>query len=201
MKLLAFFLLQGLHQKPDKKSYFCQRKVLELFSKRRFHLLLKFLHFFNSESYDEATYNSKRLYKLKPILDHLNAEFRSVCTPECDVSVGESLMMWKGRLSWKAHIPSKGASFGIKSFELCEAKSGYVWNLFIYIGHGICQLSCSNVFEGIIILVLISESVKHNDLQPMFGRTVQFIRPYQPWACNKKLCLSMKHPQSCNKPS
>jgi hypothetical protein len=29
MKLLAFFLLEGLHQKPDKKSYFCRRKILE----------------------------------------------------------------------------------------------------------------------------------------------------------------------------
>jgi hypothetical protein len=27
------------------------------------------------------------LYKLKPILDHLNVKFRSVYTPECDVSV------------------------------------------------------------------------------------------------------------------
>jgi hypothetical protein len=29
MKLLALFLLRGLHQKPDGKSYFSQRKILE----------------------------------------------------------------------------------------------------------------------------------------------------------------------------
>jgi hypothetical protein len=29
LKLLAFFLLQGLHQKPNNKSYFSQRKILE----------------------------------------------------------------------------------------------------------------------------------------------------------------------------
>jgi hypothetical protein len=28
MKLLAFFLLQGLHQKPDNMSYFSQKKIL-----------------------------------------------------------------------------------------------------------------------------------------------------------------------------
>jgi hypothetical protein len=77
MKLLEFFLLQELHQKLDNKSYFSQRKILEtpifldLFSERRFHLLLKFLHFADNESYNEATCSSKRLYKLKPILDHL----------------------------------------------------------------------------------------------------------------------------------
>jgi hypothetical protein len=42
--------------------------------------------------------------------------------------------MWKGRLPWKVYIPSKHARFGIRSFELCEAKSGYVWNFIIYIG-------------------------------------------------------------------
>jgi hypothetical protein len=65
-------------------------------------------------------------YKLKPILDHLNAIFRNVYSPECDVSVDESLMMLKGCLSWKVYIPSKCARCGIKSFELFETKSGYV---------------------------------------------------------------------------
>jgi hypothetical protein len=137
MKLLAFFLLQGLHHKPDNNSYFCLRKILErpLFQQEeRFHVLLKFLHFADNESYDRATCGSKRLHELNPILDHLNPKFRSAYIPECDVSLDESLMMWQGRLSWKVYIPSKQARFGIKSFDLCEAKSGYVWNCIIYTG-------------------------------------------------------------------
>jgi hypothetical protein len=131
MKLLVFFLKQILHQKPDNKLFF-QRKILEtpifldVFSRRRFHLLLKLLHFVDNERYEEATCSSKRLYKLKPKLDQVSAKFRSVYTPECDVSVDESLMMWKGYSSWKVVIHSKHVRFGIKSFELCEAKSGYV---------------------------------------------------------------------------
>jgi hypothetical protein len=54
---------------------------LHPFSERGFHLLLKFLHFVDNKSYDEATCSSKKLNKLKPILDHLNAKFRSVYTP------------------------------------------------------------------------------------------------------------------------
>jgi hypothetical protein len=135
MKLLAFFLLQGLHQKPDNKSYFCRREILEtleLFSERRFHLLLKFLNFVDNKTYDEATCGSERLSQI--ILYHLNAKFRSVYTPKCYVSADESMMTWKRRLLWKVYIPSKRATFGIKSFELCEAKSGYVWNFIIYTG-------------------------------------------------------------------
>lgn len=119
MKLLAFFLVQGLHQKLDNRSCFSWRKILdtpillELFSERRFQHLLRFLHFVDNESYDEATCGSKRLHKFKPILDHLNAKFRSVYTSECDVSVDESLMIWKGRFFVE----------GVHSFKTCQ-----IWN-------------------------------------------------------------------------
>jgi hypothetical protein len=75
----------------------------------------------------------ERLYKLRTKLDHLNAKIRNVYTPNCDVSVDECLIMWKGRLMWKVYISSKHARFCIKSFELYEAKSDYVWNFIIYI--------------------------------------------------------------------
>jgi hypothetical protein len=73
---------------------------VDLFSEK-FCLVLKFLHILANQSYNEATCGFKRLYKLKPILVHLNAKFRRVYTPECDVSVDESLMMWKGCLFLK----------------------------------------------------------------------------------------------------
>jgi hypothetical protein len=43
-------------------------------------------------------------------------------------------MTWKGQFSWKVYIPSKRDKFGISLFELCEAKSCYVWNFIIYVG-------------------------------------------------------------------
>jgi hypothetical protein len=74
--------------------------------------MLKVLYLVDNEGYDEATCGSKRLYKLKLILGALNTKFLSVCMPECDVSVDESLMVGKGCLSWKVCIPSKCARFG-----------------------------------------------------------------------------------------
>jgi hypothetical protein len=129
----VFFLLQGLRQKPDNTLFLLEENsgnahIFGAVQRRRFHLLLKFLYFVDNKSYNEAICSSKRLHKL----DHLNAKVRSVYTPECDVSVVEPLMMWKGHLSWKVYIPSKHVRFGIKSFELCEAKYGYVRNFTIY---------------------------------------------------------------------
>jgi hypothetical protein len=65
IKLLPFFLLQELHQILDNKSSFSWRKILEtpifldLFSERRFHLLLKFLHFVDNkkDQHRETRYN------------------------------------------------------------------------------------------------------------------------------------------------
>jgi hypothetical protein len=98
MKLLAFFLLQELHQKLDNKSYFSQRNILEM---------PIFLDLFN-ESYDEATCSSKYCINSNP--------YWITYMPNLGV-----------------YIPSKRVRSDIKSFELREAKSGYVWNFIIYI--------------------------------------------------------------------
>jgi hypothetical protein len=37
-------------------------------------------------------------------------------------------------LSFKQYIPLKAAKFGIKTYELCEANSGYLWSLVVYTG-------------------------------------------------------------------
>jgi hypothetical protein len=76
--------------KNDNKSYFSKRKILEtpvfleLFTERRFHLLLKFSHFVDNENYEEATCSSRRLYKQKSVLDSLNDRFRNVYALECE---------------------------------------------------------------------------------------------------------------------
>ena len=73
MILVAFFLLQILHYKPDNKSYFLKRKVLvspiflELFKEKKFHLLPKFLHLVDNKAYNENTPGTRRPYKLKSI--------------------------------------------------------------------------------------------------------------------------------------
>lgn len=65
----------------------------------------------------------------------MREKFKSVYQPEQEIAITVSQMMWKGRLGWKQYIPSKRAHFGIKSYELCESKSGYIcWDFFIYTG-------------------------------------------------------------------
>jgi len=60
--------------------------------------------------------------------------FQMLLELERDISIDESLLLWKGRLSWKQYIPKKRAHFGLKAFVLCEGYTGYVWNIILYTG-------------------------------------------------------------------
>ncbi|KAJ8728606.1 hypothetical protein PYW07_006302 [Mythimna separata] len=75
-----------------------------------------------------------KLTKIQPILDHLVSKFRSLYLPEQDIAIDKSLMLWKGRLSFSQLIATKAAQLGVKSYELCESKTGYLWNIIIYTG-------------------------------------------------------------------
>ena len=95
---------------------------------------MKFLHFSDNEEYmDDAGINNP-LKKLENITKLLIENFQACCVPERDVSIDESLLLFKGRLGWKQYIPSKRARFGIKFFVLCESSTGYVVNFMIYTG-------------------------------------------------------------------
>ncbi|GFX69365.1 piggyBac transposable element-derived protein 4 [Trichonephila clavipes] len=89
-----------------------------------------------SESDDDCLDNARDWCQIdvtSPLPIH---KFKSVYVPKPDISVDESLIAYKGRLSWKQYIPQKRARFGIKLFQLCESESGYIWNSLIYTGQG-----------------------------------------------------------------
>lgn len=50
--------------------------------------------------------------------------------------MNESLMLFKSRFSCKQYISLKKFRFDIKYFLLCEANSGYIWSMIIYIRKG-----------------------------------------------------------------
>ncbi|KAG8236482.1 hypothetical protein J437_LFUL016630 [Ladona fulva] len=70
---------------------------------------------------------------IKFITDKTNREFY---TPERDVTVDESLLLYKGGLGLRQYIPHKRARFGIKTFVLCESSTGYIWSKIAYTGKG-----------------------------------------------------------------
>lgn len=137
--VIAIFMLMGIVQKPTIRSYFTRNATIitpifsSVISLDRFELICRFLHFVNNEKRNEYT-GPKKLFKIHPILPLLKERFQRFYLPERNISIDESLVLWKGRLSFKQYIPLKAAKFGIKTFELCEASTGYLWSFLTYTG-------------------------------------------------------------------
>ena len=97
MKKILFFFLMDITHKPaiDMDPLPCTPIFTAIMSRNRFQLLLKFLHF-NNNSNMPAPIDT--LFKLWPLLNHVSA---------CNISIDESLLLWKGRLGFKEYIPLK----------------------------------------------------------------------------------------------
>ena len=102
----------------------------QLFPRDTFLMLLKYLHFNNEPNQAE----SDRLYKIKPVINDLRKKFRSLVIPYKNLCIDESLILWKGRLTFKQYIPTKRHRFGIKVFVICDCQIGVVLDFIVYTG-------------------------------------------------------------------
>ena len=66
--------------------------------------------------------------------DHFFEKFQTNYDVQQDVSVDESLLLWKGRLIFRQYLPLKRARFGIKIYKLCESATGYTYRYYVYVG-------------------------------------------------------------------
>lgn len=67
-------------------------------------------------------------------MDLLRNRFKTVYYPSEDITVDESLVLYKGRLMFKQFIKTKRARFGIKMYELASAE-GIMIDFLIYQGN------------------------------------------------------------------
>ena len=110
----GILLLMGIVQKPTFASYFTKNPLLvtPIFSgmmkEERFLLLMRFLHF------SDSTDKTNKLYKIESLLNMYKESFQASYIPSRNISIDESLLLWKGRLNWKMYIPTKRARFGME---------------------------------------------------------------------------------------
>ncbi|XP_049880152.1 piggyBac transposable element-derived protein 4-like [Pectinophora gossypiella] len=117
-KLFSVLLLMGMCVRGRLDEYWSTgilgmpgfRKIMQ---KDRFLLLMRFLHFADNNTIHHG--DDKKLAKIRPLLEHLNKKFADIYSPRREMSIDESLLLWKGRISWMQCIRSKAARFGIKT--------------------------------------------------------------------------------------
>ena len=104
----------------------------EVMERDRFIAIWGFLHLVNQK--DEAVDKSDKIYKVRPMLYRMLHLFRRFYSPRQELGLDEGMIPTKNRLTMKQYIHDKPVRWGIKSFLLCEAKTGYIPDAEIYKG-------------------------------------------------------------------
>lgn len=110
----SLLMLMGIVQKPSVKSYYSKNSLLEspIFPStmplERFQLISKYLHFCDNQNIAQYS-GPKSLFKIFSVIKHLNQKFKDSYGLSQNVSIDESLTLWKGRLNFRQYIPLKAS--------------------------------------------------------------------------------------------
>ena len=125
LEFLELCLTTGIVRKPSLNKYWTRN---ELLSTPYFPKVTSFNKFIlTSSSFSTLqlwNVDHDRLHKIRPFYDTLIRHLPAVYSPEQEICIDESLILFKGRLIFKQLHRSKRAHFGLKSYEFCKTK----WN-------------------------------------------------------------------------
>jgi hypothetical protein len=127
-------MLIGVIWKPTFWSYFCTKRILsvpgfgDIICKRA--PWSKFLYFTDNEK-KISYHRPSKLFKIFPVISHLNKKFQELFPSNQDISIDETLKLWKACLSFTQWTAS---ALGIRIFEVCDAATGYLWHFSVYTG-------------------------------------------------------------------
>ena len=140
-KFLALTIIMGLINYPTVEDHwvtswpFATTTFNTILSRDRFSLLMRFLHLNDSTGYipkGEPGYDP--IYKLRPFVDPLIANFQAAFRPGREVSIDEAMIGFKGRLWFIQYMPKKPTKWGMKAFVLADSVTGYTYNWRLYAG-------------------------------------------------------------------
>ena len=135
-KFIGLIFSMGIISLPSYKKYWSKDLLYKsehfpsIMSRERFESILRFFNFG-----EKPMFENDWLSKLKMIMDHLNKVMLEVITPEKNLSIDESMMLWRGRLVFRQYIKNKRHKYGIKFYELCTY-DGLVLTVEAYGGQG-----------------------------------------------------------------
>lgn len=104
----------------------------ENMSRNRFLLIMRTLHFAQNPTEDQAP-SPDRLYKVRPLITFFNQRMSDIFYPGRELSLDESMVLWRGRLIFRQYIKNKRHKYGIKLYILTTPE-GIILKFAIYTG-------------------------------------------------------------------
>ena len=136
----AINILMGIKHLPSYRDFWSTKLELRdtyisnLMPRTRFDWLLGNLHLNNNAlqpKYGEPGFD--KLYKVRPFLNTLSENFAKFYRPSENISIDESMILFKGRSSLRQYMPNKPIKRGYKVW-VRASESGYVDQFEIYTG-------------------------------------------------------------------
>ncbi|XP_046388716.1 piggyBac transposable element-derived protein 4-like [Ischnura elegans] len=137
---IGLLLHMGLIQISQIQDYWRKDKFYNIpffpshMSRDRFQIILRVLHFAPAEGTQKPR-SSDRLQKIRPLLNHFDDIMDEIYYPSRELSIDESMISWRGRLSFRQYIKGKKHKFGVKLYMLAEP-TGLVTKILVYTGAG-----------------------------------------------------------------
>ena len=128
--------VMSINKLPTIKSYWkCEQYVgneaiRNVMSRSRFKEILQNLHFFDNAKDDK----SDKGYKVRSLISSFNQSFSECVSDDCTQSIDEHMVKFTGRSSMKQYVKNKPIKWGFKFWFLCANKTGYLYQLDLYLG-------------------------------------------------------------------
>lgn len=101
-----------------------------------------------------------KLYKVRSLI-YLIQKMRRFFKPYQKLVIDESLVLFRGRLSFIQYIPCKRHRFSLKFFVLCDCKTEYILDFVIYTGTDVhIPEAGPHGFSGAVVTTLLDKHFK-----------------------------------------
>ena len=134
MGFLSLILNMGIIDMPDIQSYWKTSWVCrvpffsQVLPRDRFMVIFWLLHV------GTPGVTTRKIDKIKPLLDLFLPRFRELYVPASNLSVDETMIGFRGRFGSTQYMPQKPTKWGIKLFTLADSANGYLLNALVYTG-------------------------------------------------------------------
>ncbi|KAH8027792.1 hypothetical protein HPB51_010306 [Rhipicephalus microplus] len=185
-QFIGTVLTMSLMKLPQTRMYWSQRfrvsQVADTMTRDRWEEIKQSLHFSdNQEAPDQNDPERDRLYKVRPLLDHLVAKCHEIPKSQ-KLCVDEQLVPFKGRSSLKQYLPNKPKKWSYKLFLLCDER-GIMYNFEVYTGKSLPQQGFPDIgASGNIVLQMAS----------IVPRGLDYILYFDNWFCGVDLQVVLK---------
>ena len=144
IELLAYFglcIAMSMHPVHSIRDYWSRDWILgvpslaRIMTVARFETITRYLHLNDNENMPaRGTPGFDKLFKVRPFLESIRANFLSQYVPHKEVAIDEAMIKFKGRSSLKQYMPMKPIKRGIKMWCRADSINGYLNDFEIYTG-------------------------------------------------------------------